>query len=586
MDIVPEIKSRLNIVDVIREYAPDLKKRGHTWKACCPFHKEKTPSFTVSEEKQLFYCFGCSCGGDVIKFIELIEKVDFQEALEILANRAGVEVKKNKFTPTVSKNEKEKVLEINELACQFFQKNFSESKVAQGYLKNRKISDEIIEKFRLGFALDDFHALDKYLQAKGFTKKEILAAGLFGLKEVGGEIYDRFRSRLMIPIFDLQGRVVAFGGRILGEGDPKYLNSSESPVYKKSEIFFASPEARQDLRNSTAIIIVEGYFDALAHYSIDLKSVIAPCGTSLTLEQLQIIKRFNQKIIFAFDSDRAGTKAIERGILLALTLDFEIKVMQVPSGKDPDDFIKKDPEKWKELIQAPISAWDFMKKIKLAEFDLDSVQGKKDLIKELVDFFEKIQSPIEFDVCLEDLANSVGLSRQVVENELKRYFHKNLAKNIDKERNVILNKTKINLEDYLLGLVFAYPKFISEIDLDFFPESLLKKTCFFVQKRYDITAQEHGKIVLDDSFSSKEKEKIDLSTLIIDEKYGNFNEINLEENFKKILKRVYQEYKRKYQDLLMNELSNAKRLNQKEKEIEITKKIIELNKKAKTLKIN
>jgi len=533
MDNVQEIKNRLNIIDIVGEYVT-LKKAGRTHKACCPFHKEKTPSFTVSEEKQLFYCFGCGVGGDMFKFVEMQERVDFQEALRILADKAGVTLEQHQSG--VKKELKDKLHEITSESCKFFEENLKKSDIAQAYFAKRLMKPETIAEFRLGYIPDEFHALHTYLEEKGYTQKEIIQAGVATQKEIGGEIFDRFRGRVIFPITSAQGEVVAFGGRILDKGEPKYLNSSESPLYKKSSILFGLSQARNALREKDYAVVVEGYFDVTTSHQAGFKNTVAPCGTALTEDQVREIKRFTKKIVFAFDTDDAGQKATVRAIILAQPLEVELYVAQVPSGKDPDEFIRENPKKWEDLLANPVSAWDFLKK-KALDFYKRSATDKRKIVQALAEFINATPSAVEKEAYIDDLAQAIGSDAQTIKIELKPK-----SKAYKKTESPKITKPKHTQEQYLIGFLFNHPAWSKKVETDLLNDELLKKTCNFLQKHYDSEEQEQEKVFLDDGFSTEEKEQIELAGLIIYEKYANFPLVEQKSYFKKILNQLYSEF--------------------------------------------
>lgn len=564
MDNVQEIKNRLNIIDIIGEYT-ELKKAGRTYKACCPFHKEKTPSFTVSEEKQLFYCFGCGVGGDMFKFIELQERVDFSEALRILADKAGVKLEKNQTG--IKKELKDKLREITEESAKFFEQNLQKNQTAQDYFSKRNMQPETVADFRLGYAPDDFHALHTFLEKKGYNSQEILQSGVASTKEVNGEIYDRFRGRVIFPITSAQGQIIAFGGRILDKGEPKYLNSSESPLYKKSSILFGLSQARQAFRDKNIAVVVEGYFDVITSHQAGFKNTVAPCGTALTEDQIREIKRFTKKIIFAFDTDQAGQKATARAIMLAQPLEVELYVAQVPSGKDPDEFIQKNPEKWAEILKKPMPAWEFLKQ-KALNFYGESATDKRKIVQALSEYLNSTPSPVERETYINDLAQAISIDAEIIKTELKT--KKSTYKKTEEAK---ISKPKHSLEQHLLGFLINYPTWIENVQINLTNDEILKKTCIFLQKHY--ASQEEGKekLFLDDTFSQEEKDKIDLAGLIVAEKYQNFPQKEQKSEFKKILNRVYKQFVSHRQEEIKQKIQNARQENNSDEEAKLLQEL-------------
>ncbi len=345
---VEQIKSRLSIVDVVGSYIK-LEKAGGSYKALCPFHHEKSPSFNVSPSRDAYYCFGCNRGGDIFTFVQEIEGVEFVDALRSLAARAGVELK---HEDGESKSEREKMFAIMEAATEFYEKQLAANTEALAYLKERGLTDETIHSFRIGYAPLEWRALHTYLLNKKFIDKEIEQVGL--TKPVEGKgYYDRFRGRVMFPIFDTAGRVVAFSGRVFGHQDDdvaKYINSPETPLYDKSSILFGYDRAKQMMRQQNFTILVEGQMDLIMAHQAGALNTVAVSGTALTEKHLALLKRLSENLVFAFDADDAGLAATARAFGIALGMGMNVRVAQIPEGKDPADYILKNPSGWAEVI--------------------------------------------------------------------------------------------------------------------------------------------------------------------------------------------------------------------------------------------
>ncbi|HEY9584087.1 MAG TPA: DNA primase [Candidatus Paceibacterota bacterium] len=343
-----EIKEKLGIVDVLNSYLK-LEKSGKNYKARCPFHNEKTPSFFVSPDRNSYYCFGCGAKGDIFSFVEQFEGVDFMGALRMLADKAGVALR---FEPKEKKDERERLFDCMEASTKVFEANLFENKEALDYLKNRGLTDETIKNWRLGLAKDDWHDLETRLSSKGFRSDEMLRAGVIKKAE-GGKIYDTFRNRIIFPIFDTTKRVVAFTGRILSnEKDvAKYLNSPETELFKKSEILYGLHAAKNGIRRLNFSILVEGQMDLLMCHQSGWDNAVATSGTALTDKHLEILKRLSSNIIIAYDNDLAGEKASLRAFTTALRMDFNVKAVRMSESKDPADLILKDKNEWKKAIK-------------------------------------------------------------------------------------------------------------------------------------------------------------------------------------------------------------------------------------------
>ena len=388
MNEVEEVKNKIDIVELIGGYLT-LKKAGVNYKGLCPFHSEKTPSFMVSPERQSFKCFGCGKGGDVFTFIEEIEGMDFYDSLKLLAARAGVELKKRQTFSyggkDIEPSEKTKIFEINELSAKLYHKILADhpkADHARKYLKNRGISDESIKNFQLGYAPKSWDLLIKFLAKKGYSEKEIYKAGLlvFGEK---GKYWDRFRGRIMFPISNISGQIVAFTGRVL-EDDPKaakYVNSAESPIYIKGKTIYGLDLARIEIRSQGYAVMVEGNMDVIACHQAGFKNVVAVSGTALTADQLKILARYSPDVYFCFDSDSAGKTALKRAITLAVENDINAKVLTLPGFKDPDDAIKSDPKNWQQGIKSAKPALEYWIDSLVLEHGASDVGEKKKISK-------------------------------------------------------------------------------------------------------------------------------------------------------------------------------------------------------------
>lgn len=341
---IDDLKRQADIVRVIQDYV-QLKKKGANWMACCPFHKEKTPSFSVSPAKEIFYCFGCHKGGSVFNFVMEIERVAFPEAIKIVADKIGMPLPKliddSRFE--ARRQESDEVVELNSWALDWWQKQLEsspEGRIARDYLNQRELTDETQKTFRLGYAIDSWDALSTYLRQKGATQQQIERSGLVVKKDEGGS-YDRFRGRLMFPVFDHQGRPIAFGGRTLKNEDAKYINSPETAAYVKGRNLFGLNLTRDEIRRQGFAILVEGFLDLIVPYQSGVKNIAASLGTALTQDQVKLLSRFARKVVVNYDGDRAGVQAAKKSIEILLAEDLEVKVLVLPDGADPDEYIRK-----------------------------------------------------------------------------------------------------------------------------------------------------------------------------------------------------------------------------------------------------
>ncbi len=460
MDQIQEIKNRLAIEDVIGSYV-DLKKAGRNFKACCPFHGEKTPSFVVSPEKQIAHCFGCHWGGDMFKFVQEYEKVEFVDALEALAKRAGVKLERTKGSDA-KKGKKDRLKKLHEATAEFFTDQLEKNKEAREYLQKRNITQETIKEFSIGWAPDDYHETHLYLEKKGFSKTEIAEAGIASKKQMASdEIFDRFRGRVMFPIWDSLGEIVAFGGRTLKSDNDgaKYLNSPDTPIYNKGQFIYAFHKAKDAIRETEKVIVVEGYFDVIAAHQAGFKNVVGSLGTALTETQLKLLKRFAKEVIFSFDADKAGESATMRSIELAQELDTNIKILEVPEGKDPDECIQKDPKLWEKAVEERALYMDYILKSSREKHDPQTVEGKKNIAGIVLKSIAKIANAIEREHYLKKLGDMISASAKSLMEELKKLGTRE-QRSVKPESAPETKKHGYTTSDLVLSLIFADPKLL------------------------------------------------------------------------------------------------------------------------------
>jgi len=423
-DQVQDIKNRLDIVEIIKGYLR-LEKSGINFKGLCPFHNEKTPSFFVSPSRQMWHCFGCSRGGDMFAFIQEIEHVEFADALKMLADKAGVELK---HEDKKLKSQRQKLYDALELSAKFFERQLEGNKSVLEYLKNRGLKEETLSEFRVGFSPSQWDSLFKFLRTKGFSDREIAQAGLtVSNANDSTRYYDRFRGRIMFPIFDISGRVIGFGGRVFEQGNPgkeqgpKYVNTPATLVYDKGRMLYGLDKTKMEIREKNAAVLVEGYMDLLMSWQSGVKNVVASSGTALTPMQLDILKRFSNVINIAFDADAAGQSATKRSIDLAMLKGFEVKVIEVGEGvKDPAELAQKSQEAWQKAVLKARPIMEFYFEATLKKSNPNVVENKKIIAGELLPEINKLQNSIEKAHWIAELASHLKIKESVLEEEMKR----------------------------------------------------------------------------------------------------------------------------------------------------------------------
>ena len=414
---VQKIKERLSIEEVIGSYL-DLEKAGGNYKAKCPFHNERTPSFFVSPERGSYYCFGCGAKGDIFTFVEEFEGIDFVTTLKMLAERAGVPIER--YGGQSEKDPKDRLYEATEEAAKFFQTKLKDDKQALMYLKNRSLSIETLRSWRLGFAPSDWRSLKTHLRDKSFSEKELLDAGLIKQNpESGKESYDRFRGRVMFPIFDTAGRVNAFSGRVLNKDEePKYLNSPDTPLFDKSKSLYGYHVAKYSMREKGFALVVEGQMDLLMSHQAGLTNTVATSGTALTPYHLEMIKRITGKVVIAYDADNAGRNATWRAWKIALSLGLEVSIALLPDGMDPADVVAKDPSMWIAAVTQSKNVIDyFIEAMKLAP----DTKGRDAIIKDkILPLVKSIESSIDQSRFIQKLSFESGIAESSLWQELAK----------------------------------------------------------------------------------------------------------------------------------------------------------------------
>ena len=468
-ELLDEIKSKNDIVDIVSQYVV-LKRTGRNYMGLCPFHKEKSGSFCVSPDKQIFHCFGCGVGGNVFHFISKIENLNFKESVEMLANRAGVELPvSGNFEDDKLAKLKSRVYEVNKCAAEFYHENLYKptAKPGQEYVKKRHLDNKTLKAFKIGYS-GRFNELYTELKSKGFTEEEILASCLVN-KNPDGKFIDRFRNRLMFPIFDTHERVIAFGGRVLDDSKPKYINSPEDIVYSKGRHLFAFNIARK--YNSKTIIMVEGYMDAVSLHQRGIHNAVASLGTALTEAQGRLLRRSCEKVIIGYDADGAGQAATLRGLEILQNLGCDIRILQIEGAKDPDEFVVKyGPERFQMYVDKAISLVEFKVKMLKKSLDLDNVNDKIKFLNEVSKIVAKVENSMEREVYVDKISLEYKVSKDAIYAEINKLLYANsrteqkLEKKVVPVKNVSIQqdeqpvdvKTK-RLESLVIYLLINYP---------------------------------------------------------------------------------------------------------------------------------
>src|SRR6516225_9010333 len=425
MSQVDEIRAAADIVRIVSDYV-QLRKGGVNLKGLCPFHQEKTPSFSVHPTKQVFYCFGCGVGGDVFQFVMLIENLSFPEALRRVAEKVGITLRETAGDETFDANARDRatLFKIHEVAAKFFAEQLSgtiEGRAARGYLADRGLSDEVIGRFRLGYAPAEGRTLTRRLSEAGFPLEQLEKSGLVLRAAEGERHFDRFRRRVIFPIANESGKVVAFGGRALGDDQPKYLNSPETPIYTKSRILYNLDRAGSQIRTLDRSILVEGYMDCIAVATAGFENVVASCGTSLTESQVRLLGRYSRRVVVSYDPDSAGLAATERSLTLLLEEGFQAQVLALPGGMDPDTFIRlQGADAYKKLLGAAPTYVDYITERAVGQHGIATAESKVAAANAVIPYVAKISNAIARQEWVNRLAERFRLHGPLLLQELRR----------------------------------------------------------------------------------------------------------------------------------------------------------------------
>lgn len=551
-----ELKFKTDIEDIISGYV-SLKRRGSTSVGLCPFHNEKTPSFTVYNDTQSFYCFGCGAGGDAVTFIKKIENLDYIDAVKLLAQRAGLQMPEdNSFDESLSKKRR-RILEINRETAKFYYSYLISpaGKAGLDYYLNRGLTANTIKRFGLGYAPDEWDSLLKHLKSKGYKVGEMVDAGVVKVGR-NNNYYDTFKNRVMTPIIDVRGNVIAFGGRVLDNSKPKYINTSDTLVYKKTNELFALNLAKDNC--SDTLILCEGYMDVIAMHQAGFTNAVAGCGTALTNEQVRLISRYTKEVILAYDADEAGQKALNKAIGLFKQTDVKVRIPSLAGGKDPDEIIKKyGRDKFKGMLDGASNEIEFALLDLRNKNNLNTTQGKIDFLNGAIKVLSDV-SPIEQDLYLSRLSNELGVDKSSIKIQLADYLRKNkqrqrrnmqksvIDESIRENRKISYqNNTsikQIKAEERIISLLLRYPdcrKLCGDFNVEKFSSSFIKRIFKEIISRLDaqldvdlmnfsgvLTNEELGRlsgIIARTGESRNAKKEFSDCLAIVNEEYDNLN---------------------------------------------------------------
>lgn len=553
-NFLQELKFKTDIEDIISTYVT-LKKRGNTSVGLCPFHNEKTPSFTVYNDTQSFYCFGCGAGGDAIGFIRKIENLDYIDAVKLLAQRAGMQMPQDGFDDSISKKRR-RILEINRESAKFFHSYMmsEQGRVGLEYFLNRGLTKKTITKFGLGYAPDSWDSLLNHLKSLGYGIGEMVDAGVVKVGR-NNNYYDTFKNRVITPIIDVRGNVIAFGGRVLDDSKPKYVNTSDTLVYKKTNELFALNLAKDSGKDT--LILCEGYMDVISMHQAGFTNAVAGCGTALTSEQVRLISRYANEVILAYDADEAGQKAVHKAMNLFKTTDVKIKVPKFVGGKDPDEIIKKlGRDKFKGMLEGATNDTEFALLEIKDKYDISTTQGKIDFVGDALKVIASLQ-PVEQDIYLSRISNELSIEKSSLKLQLSTIVK--LKKNREKKSRykTIINDYTRNearktydtgistrqskAESRLLTLLIYYPdctKLLNNFDSSRLSDGFVKKAYAALLERIN-DGLDFDLMTLGEQFSDTDYAKF--SKLM----NTNIDSANPKEEFKDCLNIINEEYEKK-----------------------------------------
>lgn len=508
-EVIEEVRAANDIIDVISRYVT-LQRKGNNYFGLCPFHREKTPSFSAAADRQIYHCFGCGVGGNVIHFIMKVENISFPEAIEFLAERANITLPVSNYDLDMSQEElrqreanKAEMYEINKIAGRFFYDNIEKSKIAQDYINKRQIDKKTVAKYGLGFALDD-NGLTKLLQSKGFKEENILGTGLVGKTEKG-YMYDKFKNRFMFPIFDVRKRLIAFGGRTLessevmkANGIPKYVNSPENLIYSKGKHLYGLNVAKSSNEKMKRLLVVEGYMDVISPHQAGITNVVASLGTALTEQQGRLLRQYSNEVVLSYDSDAAGQKAMQRGIEIMQSLGVPVRILKMEGAKDPDEYVLKyGPERFEKLVDNSISPAEYKIDLLKKEHNLNDISDKITFLTKMAEVLSKVENTIERDVYVDKYSRELNVGKEAIIAEIEKRTIRSSYKNNkwQQPKPVVLNvdettdeKAKNQRERMIIYLLsLQKPELFEKLKVVYTTQDIESSTNkSLIQKLYDL----------------------------------------------------------------------------------------------------
>ncbi len=588
---VSRVKERLNIVDVIGDYVK-LNNAGSYFKAKCPFHEERTPSFVVNVDRQTYYCFGCEAGGDVISFVMEIDGLEFREALKFLADRAGIELSVYTIEQKEIQDTKSILYEIMNHATAFYEKQLWSNSLAtevREYLSNRGLSEEVLKKFKIGFAPNGWNNLEKFLLSKGYNPSELIQVGMCISKNNGGQ-YDRFRNRIMFPISDVLGRIIGFTARVVPsdtQSQAKYINTPESPLYHKSKILYGIHHAKQSIKKEDSVIIVEGNVDVIASHQANIENVVAVSGTALTSEHIKILKTKSENFILFFDADEAGKKAARRSAIACLANDVQLSLISIEDGKDAADIVAKNPKRLKEVIKNSQGALEFFIDIAKKEFNINVPHEKRKAIESILELIIVVPHQIEKEAWIKRCANvfntTTTLINEALNDLLKVKAYPISQRRVSDEKNKFVKKEvtqvkykPVNENSKLINTIFlsacAFPK--AWMELCKYSDKLVKVEGYEIIRKLIKSGEDVGYDIGKFIEKYPEYEKLYKSTAkfksYYEKTYGN---ILPEKSMSEYVERLMKIYKKNRIEYITERLKQVEVEGDNEKKDEIMKEL-------------